>query len=93
MERYCSTGQSPQRAAAPTEEEEVCGRSRKLLLLHNFQRGSGTHPLSYSMDAESLFLLKQPGPEADHSLKTSAELTQTWSYTSIIHTSSFMMLS
>jgi hypothetical protein len=23
MERYCSTGQSPQRAVAPTEEEEV----------------------------------------------------------------------
>jgi len=24
MERYCLTGQSPQRAVAPTEEEEVC---------------------------------------------------------------------
>ena len=23
MERYCSTGQSPQRAVAPTEEEEM----------------------------------------------------------------------
>jgi hypothetical protein len=23
MERYCSTGQSPQRAVAPVEEEEV----------------------------------------------------------------------
>jgi len=23
MERYCSTGQTPQRAVAPTEEEEV----------------------------------------------------------------------
>jgi hypothetical protein len=23
MERYCSTGQSPQRAVAPTEEEEL----------------------------------------------------------------------
>jgi len=23
MERYCSTGKSPQRAAAPTEEEEA----------------------------------------------------------------------
>ena len=23
IERYCSTGQSPQRAVAPTEEEEV----------------------------------------------------------------------
>ena len=24
MERYCSTGQSPQRAVAPTEEEGIC---------------------------------------------------------------------
>jgi len=27
MERYCSTGQSPQRAVAPTEEEEERRRS------------------------------------------------------------------
>jgi hypothetical protein len=25
MERYCSTGQNPQRVVAPTEEEEVKG--------------------------------------------------------------------
>jgi len=45
------------------------------------------------MDTEGLFLLKQSRLEADHSLKTSAELTETWSYTSIIHTSSLTMLS
>jgi hypothetical protein len=31
MERYCSTGQSPQKAVAPTEEEEeeeeYCGKA------------------------------------------------------------------
>jgi len=27
MERYCSTGQSPQRAVAPTEEEEDDART------------------------------------------------------------------
>jgi hypothetical protein len=30
MERYCSTGQSPQRAVAPTEEEEDRSLLRKL---------------------------------------------------------------
>jgi len=42
MERYCSTGQSPQRAVAPTEEEEgddhlvvaTCTRATSLLI-HN----------------------------------------------------------
>jgi len=29
MERYCSTGQSPQEAVAPTEEEEVCAHAHK----------------------------------------------------------------
>jgi hypothetical protein len=32
MERYCSTGQSPQRAVAPTEEEEELTRSELLFL-------------------------------------------------------------
>jgi hypothetical protein len=40
MERYCSTGQSSQRAGAPTEEEEIHPRSktrsRGRVLLHNF---------------------------------------------------------
>jgi len=34
MEKYCSTGQSPQRAVAPTEEEEkeeYCGNYNKML--------------------------------------------------------------
>jgi len=37
MERYCSTGQSPQRAVAPTEEEEVIGNNILFLIL-NFRR-------------------------------------------------------
>jgi hypothetical protein len=32
MERYCSTGQSPQRAVAPTEEEDL--RIRVVVLRH-----------------------------------------------------------
>ena len=28
MERYCSTGQSPQRAVAPTEEEGVSSNQK-----------------------------------------------------------------
>jgi len=39
MERYCSTGQSPQRAVAPIEEEEVVPKERK----------DGMHPAA-SMD-------------------------------------------
>jgi len=31
MERYCSTGQSPQRAVAPTEEEEEVERNLQVL--------------------------------------------------------------
>ena len=31
MERYCSTGQSPQRAVAPTEEEEEVERDLQVL--------------------------------------------------------------
>ena len=36
MERYCSTGQSPQRAVAPTEEEEeahIFKRSIKIYII------------------------------------------------------------
>jgi len=32
MERYCSTGQSPQRAVAPTEEEEGISELAYLIL-------------------------------------------------------------
>jgi hypothetical protein len=38
MERYCLTGQSPQRAVAPTkeeEEEEVTENTRKHNSIHN----------------------------------------------------------
>jgi len=38
MERYCSTGQSPQRAVAPTEKEELkheaFGNTNALLFLN-----------------------------------------------------------
>jgi hypothetical protein len=33
MEKYCSTCQSPQRALAPTEEEEECTLLHVILLL------------------------------------------------------------
>jgi hypothetical protein len=40
VEQYCSTGQSPQRAVAPTEEEEeedvIAGKS-KVYILYEFQ--------------------------------------------------------
>jgi len=35
MERYCSTGQSPQRAVALTEEEEVTLRQYLRNLIHD----------------------------------------------------------
>jgi hypothetical protein len=34
MERYCSTGQSPQRAVAPTEEEVSCISSYMFRLVY-----------------------------------------------------------
>jgi hypothetical protein len=39
MERYCSTGQSPQRAVAPMEEEEACkkvGAYFEMATIHYF---------------------------------------------------------
>jgi hypothetical protein len=40
--------------------------------------GSGAHPASYPMGA----VVKRPGREADHSPPTSAEVKNTWIYTS-----------
>ena len=41
MERYCSTGQSPQRAVAPTEEEEYyCTQRMTKWLMVNDLSGS-----------------------------------------------------
>jgi hypothetical protein len=38
MERYCSTGQSPQRAVAPTEEEEEEEEEEDLIKSRNTER-------------------------------------------------------
>jgi hypothetical protein len=47
------------------------------------QTGSGTHPASYSMDSWGFFHEgKAAGCEADHSPQSSAEVKNTWSYTS-----------
>jgi len=46
MERYCSTGQSPQRAVAPTEEEVYAQVSTSLTLLIH-QKGQNLNPSSY----------------------------------------------
>ena len=42
MERYCSTGQSPQRAVAPTEEEEVFDGFKSPLFI---RQHSGMHKI------------------------------------------------
>jgi hypothetical protein len=52
-------------------------------LHHRVQNGSGAHPASYPMVTRGSFLgLKRPGREADHSLPSSAEVKNAWSYTS-----------
>ena len=48
MERYCSTGQSPQRAVAPTEEEEeyyflLCATAPQWAMASSFTRFSRSH--------------------------------------------------
>jgi len=48
-------------------------------LLHCVQTGSGAHPSSYSMGNRSSYT---PGREADHLPPSSAEVKNTWSYTS-----------
>ena len=49
MERYCLTGQSPQRAVAPTEEEEELRRC-------TLQRAFGTGPVYYLPFLLSVYL-------------------------------------
>jgi hypothetical protein len=52
-------------------------------LLHVVQIGSGAHPASYLMVAGALSPeVKRLGREADHSPPTSAEVKNTWIYTS-----------
>jgi len=52
MERYCLTGQSPQRAVAPTEEEEELRRC-------TLQRAFGTGPVYYLPFLLSVYLLSK----------------------------------
>jgi hypothetical protein len=52
-------------------------------LHHCVQNGSAAHPASYPMGTRGSFPgVKQQGCEADHSPPSSAEVRNTWSYTS-----------
>jgi hypothetical protein len=52
-------------------------------LLHHVQTGSGAHPASYSVGTGGSFLgINRPGREADHSSPPSAEVKNSWCYTS-----------
>jgi hypothetical protein len=52
-------------------------------LLHVVQTGFGAHPAPYPMGTRGFFLGSQAaGAEADHSPPTSAEVKNTWIYTS-----------
>jgi hypothetical protein len=62
---------------------------------HSFQTGSGAHPASYPTDTGRSFPgVKRPGREADHSLPSSAEVKNAWSYTSTppIHLHSVVLI-
>jgi hypothetical protein len=51
--------------------------------LHRVQNGSEAHPGSYPMVPGTLYMeVKRPGREDDHSPPSSAEVKNTWSYTS-----------
>jgi hypothetical protein len=56
-------------------------RGADFYLRHRVQTVSGAYPASCPMGAPS-FGVKRPGPEADHSLLSSSEVMNTWSYTS-----------
>jgi hypothetical protein len=52
-------------------------------LHHCVQTGSEAHPASYPMGTRALSLgVKWPGSEADHSLPSSADIKNAWSYIS-----------
>jgi hypothetical protein len=54
-------------------------------LLHSVQPGSGAHPASYPMGTGGSFSwVKRSDREADRSPPSSAEVVNTWSYTSIL---------
>jgi hypothetical protein len=59
-------------------------RGGKFSLHHCVQTASGTHPTSYPMGTRVSFLggVKRLRRKADHSLPSSAEVKNVWSYTS-----------
>jgi hypothetical protein len=66
-----------------TEWSEFDSRyGQKLSLLHVVQTGSGAHPAYLMGNGGSFPGVKRPGREADHSPPTSAEVKNTWLYTS-----------
>jgi len=59
-------------------------------LQHRVQTGCGAHPASYPMVPGALSLgVKRPGHDAHHSLPSSSEVENAWSYTSTPTTSSW----
>jgi hypothetical protein len=86
MIRGSGIAQSVQRLATgwTTEGSEFESRyGQELSLLHVVQTGSGVHPTSYPMGMGALFPgVKRPGREADRSPPASAEVKNTWIYTS-----------
>jgi hypothetical protein len=61
----------------------LAGEEIYFSLRHCVQTGSGAHPASYQMDTGGSFQeVNRPGREADHSLPSSAEVRNVWSYTS-----------
>jgi len=53
MERYCSKGQSPQRAVAPTEEEVLLSYGFKVLELPSHTK---THPTITEPSENNIFV-------------------------------------
>jgi hypothetical protein len=71
------------RAARPRGRSSSRGRVKNFSLLQVFQTGSGVHPPPIQWVPGDLSPgIKQPGREADHSPRTSAEVKKMWIYTS-----------
>jgi hypothetical protein len=67
-------------------EVRVLAVAGNIFLQHRVQAGSVANPASYPMGTRALFLgVKRPGREADHSPPSSAEIKNTWSFTSTPH--------
>jgi hypothetical protein len=58
----------------------IPGRGKSFFLIHNFQTDCGAHLASYSVRTGSSFpWVKQPGPEADHSTPSNAQVKNEYS--------------